>query len=70
MQLTFRCYKGGLLDVDHFFNWMLNNLAECVPDALPLSLTVLYNYWADMTKSLPWSRRAAVSCLQRLDEVR
>lgn len=69
VRLTSSFYVEGLLDREHFLDWLLNNLETCGRDMLLLSLVLLQPYWTDLTASWKYGSRLAEGCFRKFSDV-
>lgn len=69
MQLTCRFYFAGLLDRDHFFDWLLANIEHYAWDVFPVALLFARTYWRELISCLKYGRRLTTACCTRLADV-
>ncbi|KAL5606705.1 hypothetical protein BROUX41_003101 [Berkeleyomyces rouxiae] len=59
-------YSEGLLDRDHYVDWLVQLLENCQHSKLPIWLLISKIYWADLLKARKNGRRLVVSLLSHL----
>ncbi|KAL1900715.1 RNA polymerase II mediator complex subunit [Ceratocystis pirilliformis] len=59
-------YSEGLLDRDHYVDWLVQSLENCPQSKLPIWLLISRIYWADLLKGRKNGKRLVVALLSHL----
>ncbi|KKF96658.1 Mediator of RNA polymerase II transcription subunit 12 [Ceratocystis platani] len=62
-------YSEGLLDRDHYVDWLVQSLENCPQPKLPIWLLISRIYWADLLKGRKNGKRLVVALLSHLTAI-